>query len=86
MKNKIGVFWLRNDFRLANNDALSYVSQNYVKVITIYLYKKKLFEDRRAQKWWLFKSLENFKNDLDKKNINLEIIECEAIKRVLKLF
>ena len=60
MDSRIGIFWLREDFRLTRNDALAYASQNHEKVITIYFYKKKLFEDRRAQKWWLFKSLENF--------------------------
>ena len=84
MDSRIGIFWLREDFRLTRNDALAYASQNHEKVITIYFYKKKLFEDRRAQKWWLFKSLENFKNDLDKKNINLEIIECESYQEGLK--
>ena len=76
MDSRIGIFWLREDFRLTRNDALAYASQNHEKVITIYLYKKKIFKDRRAQKWWLIKSLENFKNDLYKKNINIEIIEC----------
>jgi len=84
MDSRIGIFWLREDFRLTRNDALAYASQNHEKVITIYFYKKKLFEDRRAQKWWLFKSLENFKNDLDKKNINLEIIECESYQEGFK--
>ena len=43
MDSRIGIFWLREDFRLTRNDALAYASQNHEKVITIYLYKKKTF-------------------------------------------
>ena len=67
MKKNIGIIWLREDFRLIRNEALAYASQNHEKILTIYFYKKKLFDDRRAQKWWLFKSLEYFINDLAKK-------------------
>ena len=84
MQNHTGIYWLREDFRLIRNNALSYASQNHEKVSTVYLYKKKLFENRQAQKWWLFKSLENFKSDLDNKNINLEIIDCDSYKAGFK--
>ena len=40
MDSRIGIFWLREDFRLTRNDALAYASQNHEKVITIYFYKK----------------------------------------------
>ena len=41
MDNRVGIFWLRKDFRLIRNDALAYASQNHEKVITIYFKKKK---------------------------------------------
>jgi deoxyribodipyrimidine photo-lyase len=85
MQNRTGIYWLREDFRLIRNNALSHASQNHEKVSTVYLYKKKLFENRQAQKWWLFKSLENFKSDLDKKNINLEIIDCDSFQAGFKI-
>jgi deoxyribodipyrimidine photo-lyase len=88
IKKDIGIFWLRNDFRLIRNNGLFYASQNHEKICVVYFYKKNFLKNRQAQKWWLFKSLINFKNDLDKKNINLEIIECEtyqeAFTEVLK--
>ena len=78
MNKNIGLVWLRNDFRLLKNDALIYASKNHEKVSVLYIYKKKDFSNRSAQKWWLFQSLKNFKNKLDKFNILLEVIESES--------
>ena len=61
MNKNIGLVWLREDFRILRNEALVYASQNHKSVCVIYLYKKDTFAKREAQKWWLYKSLKNFK-------------------------
>ena len=80
MKNNIGLFWLKEDFRISKNLGLSTASKNHEEVVVFYLYKKKKFENQEAQKWWISKSLKNFKNKLDEYKINLEIIEVENYK------
>ncbi|MDB9784582.1 DNA photolyase family protein [Pelagibacteraceae bacterium] len=75
MKKDIGIFWLREDFRLKKNEALSFASNNHDLVSAVYVYKKSKFEKKReAQRWWLYKSLTNFELELNKININLELV------------
>ena len=33
-----GIFWIREDFRIENNPALSFASQNHENVIALYIY------------------------------------------------
>ena len=80
MDNSIGVVWLRDDFRVIKNDALIYASKKHESVCAIYIYKKKEFINRSAQKWWLFQSIKNFRNKLDLFNISLEVVEVESYK------
>ena len=82
MNKNIGVVWLREDFRILKNDALIYASKNHEQVCAIYIYKKRDFDNRSAQRWWLFQSLKNFKIKLDQLNITLEVIEAESYKDV----
>ena len=84
MKNT-GVVWLRNDFRILKNDALLYASKNHEYVCALYIYKKKDFQNRSAQQWWLFHSLKNFKSKLNQFNITLEIVEAESYKEVFEI-
>jgi deoxyribodipyrimidine photo-lyase len=84
MYKSIGVVWLRDDFRILKNDALNYASKNHEHVCALYIYKKKNFQNRSAQRWWLFQSLKNFKEKLNQLNITLEIIEAESYKEVFK--
>jgi deoxyribodipyrimidine photo-lyase len=84
MKKNIGIVWLRNDFRFLKNDALIYASKNHEKVCVLYIYKKKDFNNRSAQRWWLLQSLKNFKIKLDRINISLEITESESYKEVFE--
>ena len=72
MYKSIGVVWLRDDFRILKNDALNYASKNHEHVCALYIYKKKNFQNRSAQRWWLFQSLKNFKEKLNQLKI-LEI-------------
>ena len=84
MDKNIGVVWLRNDFRFIKNDALIYACKNHETVSALYIYKKKEFKNRSAQQWWLFQSLNNFKNKLEKLNITLEVIEAESYKVIFE--
>ena len=71
--SKHAVFWIRDDFRIKNNPALSYATNNHESVSAIYIYNNLKFDQKReAQKWWISKSLESFRSDLKKFNIGLE--------------
>ena len=80
MDKKIGLFWLRDDFRFTKNKGLIEATINHDQVVVFYLYKKITYKEREAQKWWLSKSLSNFQKKLDHLNINLEIIETDSFK------
>ena len=59
------VVWIRDDFRIRNNHALSYACKNHDAVTVIYIHNKEYFDGKReAQRWWISKSLENFSNCL----------------------
>ncbi len=79
--SSIGIFWIREDFRIENNPALSFATQNHDNVIALYIYNKNDFDDKReAQKWWVFKSLETLKKELSNYKINLEIVIGEELE------
>ena len=40
-----GIFWIREDFRIDNNPALSFASQNHENVIALYIYNNNEFLD-----------------------------------------
>jgi deoxyribodipyrimidine photo-lyase len=81
MKNKLAIFWLRDDFRTKKNLALSYASMNYPSVSAIYILKKNSFvRKREAQSWWLRESLQNFKEELNNYNINLELLVSNSFE------
>ena len=84
MNKNIGIVWLRNDFRLIKNDALAYACDNHKDVCALYIYKKKNFLKRSAQKWWLYKSLNFFKAELSHLNINLEVLESDSYKEIFE--
>jgi len=80
MDKKIGLFWLRDDFRLVRNDGLAEATCNHDEVVVFYLYKDQTFKEQQAQKWWLNKSILNFQKKLNELNINLEIVETNSFK------
>ena len=80
MEKKIGLFWLRDDFRVIKNDGLIEATRNHDRVVVFYLYKQDTYKNQEAQKWWLSKSLYNFQKKLNDLNINLEIIETNSFK------
>ena len=78
--SKKAVVWIRDDFRIKNNPALSYATNNYDSISALYIYNKDNFDDvREAQKWWVSKSLINFKAELIKYNIELELVFSDEI-------
>ena len=80
MTKNIGLFWIKDDFRINKNLALVEATKNHDCVVAFYLYKKKKFENQEAQKWWISKSLEKFEKKLNEYNINLQIIKTENYK------
>ena len=87
MSKNIGLFWLKDDFRLEKNLALIEATKNHDHVVVFYLFKKEKFDKQEAQKWWVSKSLEDFKKKLSQLNINLQIIETDTYKSFFeKLF
>ena len=87
MSKDVALFWLKDDFRLKKNLALIEASQNHDQVVAFFLYKKKKFENQEAQRWWVGKSLEEFKKKLNNLNIGLEIIATNSYKSFFeKLF
>ena len=83
---KNAITWIREDFRIEHNPALSYATQNHEGVLALYIYNKNDFDNKReAQKWWLFKSLESFKSELSKYKINLQILEGDELEVFSKI-
>ncbi len=81
-----GIFWIREDFRIENNPALSFATQNHDNVIALYIYNNNDFDYKReAQKWWVFKSLETLKKELSDYKINLEIVKGHELEIFSKL-
>ena len=80
MDKKIGLFWLRDDFRFKKNHGLIEATTKHNRVVVFYLYKKDIYKDQEAQKWWLSRSLLNFKKKLNELNITLEIVETKSFK------
>ena len=80
MNKKIGLFWLRDDFRFTKNDGLIEATTNHDQVVVFYLYKHETYKKQEAQKWWLSSSLLNFQKKLNNLNIALEIVEVNSFK------
>ncbi len=79
--SSIGIFWIREDFRIENNPALSFATQYHDNVIALYIYNNNDFDNKReAQKWWVFKSLETLKKELSDYKINLEIVKGDELE------
>ena len=47
------IVWIREDFRIHHNQALSYAAKNHEQVSALYIYNSKNFIGKReAQQWW----------------------------------
>ena len=54
---KNAITWIREDFRIENNPALSYATQNHENVLALYIYNKNDFDNKReAQNCLLYTS------------------------------
>ena len=84
MAKNIGLVWLKDDFRLKKNLALIEATRNHKQVVVFYLYKKKKYDNQEAQRWWLGKSLAEFRQKLKALNINLEIIKIDSYNLFFK--
>jgi deoxyribodipyrimidine photo-lyase len=80
MNKKIGLFWLRDDFRITKNYGLAEATKNHNQVEVFYLYKQSTYNNQEAQKWWLSKSLFNFQKKLNNFNISLKIIKTDSFQ------
>ena len=78
---KKAIVWIREDFRIEDNEALAIAAKNHDFVNVLYIYNPKNFDKKReAQKWWISKALENFNLDLKKLNITLEVQLCDELE------
>ena len=82
---KKNILWLREDFRLEDNPALYEITKKNEKFTIFYVYNHKKFEDRSAQRWWLYQSLNNYQKKLGNIGIKLEIYEGNEIDIVKNL-
>ena len=49
MDKKIGLFWLRDDFRFAKNNGLIEATSNHDQVVVFYLYKNDNYKARGSK-------------------------------------
>ena len=46
--------WIRDDFRIQNNDALTYASNKHDIVTAVFIFNSNIFDQKReAQKCWV---------------------------------
>ena len=78
--------WLRDDFRISNNQAISaLIEDKNTKKKAIYIFDKKEYLQCEAQRWWLARSLEVFEKKLENLNILLDVIEGNKEKIIKNL-
>ena len=49
MDKKIGLFWLRDDFRITKNNGLIEATTNHDQVVVFYLYKQDIFKTKKLK-------------------------------------
>ena len=76
-----------NDLRLNDNDAINSSIKGYDATTFLFIFDKILYKNTHgsANLWWLEKSLQDLKNRLLKKNITLQIIEGDFVKKTLEI-
>ena len=87
MKNTKALVWLRDDFRIKRNNALIFAAENHDQVSSVFIFNLEEFEKKReAQRWWIYHSLINFKQELSKFNISLELLVGDEIQVLKTIF
>ena len=78
--------WLKDDFRMSNNQALkALIEDDNKEKLAIYIYEEETYLSCESQKWWLAKSLEIFQKKLENLNISLDVIHENTSKTIKKL-
>ena len=83
-----GLFWFRSDLRIKDNPALKAACSSCKQLVIIYIYNPKdktTWAMGSASKWWLHHSLSALQDDLNKRDVNLQIIQGEPNKVIFKL-
>ena len=81
------IYWLRNDFRLNDNEALSYLLSSENTNFVFFSYDKEKYKFRSAQKWWLYKTLKIFDKKLSEIGVKFIVendLECSFLEKILK--
>ena len=82
----LSVFWLKDDFRISNNQAIkALIEDKSSEKKTIYIYEKQQYQLCETQKWWLARSLEIFKEKLESLKIMLDVVHENSTKSIKKL-
>ena len=80
------LLWLKDDFRVSNNQAITALIEDENKVKkAIYVFEKETYLLCEAQRWWLAKSLEIHKKKLENLNISLDVIHENTQKTLKKI-
>ena len=78
--------WLKDDFRISNNQALkALIDDDNKEKHAIYIYEEETYHSCESQKWWLAKSLEIFQKKLENLKISLDVIHENTTKTFKKL-
>ena len=81
MNNTLNIVWFRQDLRLEDNPALTKASENYARILPIYILDDENAESwsmGEASRWWLHKSLESLNKSLDE-NLHFFIGKADEI-------
>lgn len=78
--------WLKDDFRISNNQAITaLIEDDNKEKIALYIYEEEAYRLCESQKWWLAKSLEIFQKKLEILKISLDVIHENTTKSFKKL-
>jgi deoxyribodipyrimidine photo-lyase len=78
--------WLKDDFRISNNRAITaLIEDDNKEKIALYIYEEEAYRLCESQKWWLAKSLEIFQKKLEILKISLDVIHENTTKSFKKL-
>ena len=81
------IYWLRNDFRLNDNEALSYLLSSENDNFIFFSYDKEKYKFRSAQKWWLYKTLKIFDKKLSEIGVKFIVendLEYSFLEKIIK--
>ena len=70
----MNLYWVRSDFRVADNYALNEILKQEEKNKALFIYNEKKFSSKNAQRWWLSKTLIQFEKKLKLLKIDLDIL------------